>query len=331
MKNLLFLILIVLCLFLVSCRFSYPETVMKGIEENPFLVAVDLAPSGYDGSSFSFLFFTDAHVNREKHENGGVYRFDDNFFSFLDEGDYPFVISGGDLSDDGDLSLELFAFRKAFYDRGKVLLEAVGNHDRHTYAYSSTDYFSYIQNGVLELNTNEQTYQHYLQSGNGFSTGRYTYGNSLSIYVLDSSMRTLSSRQLTYLEEALQKDTSRYRIMVSHDNIITGGALDQSLFMTGYADIAEITRFLKILDEGKVSIVLSGHHHKGNILYGGDGSGSYTEFNAAAYHRRTSIFESQGWWYTVSIDTGKDLLVLTGYDAETKEARLSYEIQMKTN
>lgn len=315
-----------MALCLTSCNFALPDKVLDLAEGNPFLERRVLSAPGYDNSAFSYLYFSDAHVNRESHQGSKVSRYDDNFFSFADAGDYRFAISGGDLSDDGEVNENLFDFTSRFVLHDLFLVEAVGNHDRHSFDYRGNKVWQRFWHQLLFLDNNWKDYYQYLYEGRN-STGCYTYGDVLSIYVLDTSMRTFSSRQLDYLEEALQKDTSRYRIIVSHDNIITGGALDQSLFMTGYADLAEITRYLEILEKHKVSLVLSGHHHKGNILY----KGTVPEFNVSAYHRYDSITESQGWWYTISIDPVTEKLAINCYFAETSELRNTITLPLKRN
>ena len=162
------------------------------------------------------------------------------------------------------------------------------------------------------------------------STGSYlisTPDGDISIYILDNSLRSFSSRQLSWFEDALMKDDTDFKIVVTHGNIVSGGTFDHSLFLTGMGDEGEVSKFMDICQKGRVSLVLSGHHHKGNILYG-DGRG-YTEFNAAAYHRTDSVFESKGWWYTISLDRWKREITIDGYDAESKSKKDSWKVVAK--
>ena len=149
----------------------------------------------------------------------------------------------------------------------------------------------------------------------------------LSVYILDNSSRTFSSTLLKWLSEALDKDRSRYRIVVTHENILSGGNLDPSLILFGSADEGEAARFMKIMEKGRVSLVLTGHYHKGNVLYG-DGS-SYTEFTGASYHSSTSPFESTAWWYTISIDEDKNIITIKGIRGESGEEGKTWTINAK--
>ena len=307
-----------------SCRI--PEPVMSVYDENPFLLTEERIVNTQEPS---FVFFTDAHIGRERNRSD-IKRYDDNFFSFIKDGGYSVVISGGDMSDDGEMSESLEAFLERIEENTSLYLETKGNNDRHPYNYKAEDFFSFWSNTLFSAKTH-LTYADLLEEKYGIlSTGRYlikTDKGDISIYVLDTSMRSFSSSQLKWLDEALGEDDTKCRILISHDNIITGGEMDQSLFLTGMGDEEEGAAFMKIVNERNVSLVLAGHHHKGNILYG-DGSG-YTEFNGASYHGNSSPFESSGWWYTVTLSDEGDKLVIDAYYASTKEKKKSWEIKTK--
>ncbi|MCI7605170.1 MAG: metallophosphoesterase [Spirochaetales bacterium] len=321
MRKALF-VLLLLSILLSSCRI--PESALAGYDTNPFL---EERVINVDNSTL--VFFTDAHIGRERNRKD-IKRFDGNFISFIRDGGYDVVISGGDMADDGELSEELMDFIDKIKSSASLYLETKGNHDRHPYNYKGDDLSSFWLNSILMADTHV-TYADIMESEYGIdSTGRYlisTPDGDISIYILDTSLRSFSSRQLSWLEEAITKDNTTFKILVSHINIVSGGAFDQSLFMTGLGDEGEISRFMEICKKGNVSLVLTGHHHKGNILYG-DGSG-YTEFNGAAYHRADSSFESDGWWYTLSLDREKSEITIDGYDAETSEKKKSWKIGAK--
>ena len=324
MKRVFFILLIIVSFFICSCR--VPESMMAGYDENPFLESSERI---INVENSTLVFFTDAHVGRERGRSD-IKRFDDNFIAFIEEGGYDVVISGGDMADDGEVSDLLKSFIRKIKLSTTLYLETKGNHDRHSYNYKGENLSSFWLNSVFMANTHV-TYADIMESEYGIdSTGRYlisTPDGDISIYILDTSLRSFSSRQLSWLEEAIEKDNTPFKIMVTHENIVTGGVMDQSLFLTGLGDEGEISRFMEICKKGRVSLILSGHHHKGNILYG-DGSG-YTEFNAAAYHRSESIFETKGWWYTISLDREREEITIKGYDAETSEEKESWKIRAK--
>ena len=311
-------------LLLSSCR--VPESMMALYDENPFILTQDRIVY-LDNPTF--VFFTDAHIGRERNR-GDVKRYDDNFFSFIEEGNYEVVVSGGDMADDGEVSDNLEAFLKRMEDSTTLYLETKGNHDRHSFNYKAEDLISYWRNALFGADTHV-SYADLLENEYGVSsTGRYlikTDSGDISIYILDTSTRSFSSIQLSWLEEALLEDETKCKIIVSHDNIITGGVADQSLFLTGMGDEEEIASFLNICRKGRVSLVLTGHHHKGNILYGN--GKKYTEFNGACYHGNDSAFESRGWWYTISLSLVDESIYIDGYDASTKEKKKSWKINTK--
>ena len=324
-------LLFIFCLICVSCRL--PESGLY-FSSNPFLEAKTIVPDKSE-----IVFFTDMHVGRENTVDG-IKRYDENFFSFLEKKDYPLIISGGDMADDGAISEDLLnmlgrltSFQNSMY------LETLGNHDWHPYNYRAEDVASFWYGSVFDTG-NHMTYAEKLlegleinEEGDTINTiGRYVVKRSsgeefLSVYILDNSSRTFSSTLLKWLSEALDKDRSRYRIVVTHENILSGGNLDPSLILFGSADEGEVARFMKIMEAGRVSLVLTGHYHKGNVLYG-DGS-SYTEFTGASYHSSTSPFESTAWWYTIFIDEDKNKITINGIRGESGEVGMTWDIKAK--
>lgn len=315
------------------CSCNFPESNFSSFTSNPFLQEVSTTSSS---DVVDVVFFTDTHIGRERNRDD-VKRYDDSFYQFLSKGNYPVVISGGDMADDGEVGERVVDFLTQVTKRTELYLETIGNHDRHPYNYISTDVASTWYHSIFNADTHS-TYAQALIRGvlidgrKVHTTGRYIIkgeeGESLvSIYILDNSMRCFTSLQLFYLEEALRKDDSVFKLFVAHDNVVSGGRLDQSLFMTGFADEEEVASFMKIVNKYNVSLVLTGHTHKGNYLYG-DGS-KYTEFNAASYHRTDSVFESTGFWYTVSFDKRNKTIVIKSFDAETAKEKESWSFHIK--
>lgn len=317
-------IVIILFVFIIFTSCRVPEVMMSGYDKNPFLNRIEVHVDNP-----TLVFFTDAHIGRER-QKSGIERYDDNFISFIDDGGYQVVISGGDMADNGEMSDDLKNFIDKLQDHSDLYLETKGNHDRHTYDYKGDNLPSIWSNTIFQSRIH-LTYADLMESEYGiYSTGNYLISSPLgdiSIYILDTSLRSFSSLQLKWLEEALMKDETDFKIIVSHINIVSGRVFDQTLFLTAFGDEGEVARFMDICQRGKVSLILTGHHHKGNILYG-DGSG-YTEFNAASYHTSDSVFESKGWWYTISIDRESGEITIDGYDAETKEKEESWKIASK--
>ena len=131
------------------------------------------------------------------------------------------------------------------------------------------------------------------------------------------------------LEEALRRDPNEYRIFLAHEVVTTGGELDQTAILFGM-EAGEAMRLQRLMRSYGVSLIFTGHHHKGNITYRFDG---FSEFNAAALHQRDTAFadfESRGCWYDVEVDTASGVLTLTTYvasgDVETsgKVYRVDY-------
>ena len=122
------------------------------------------------------------------------------------------------------------------------------------------------------------------------------------------------------------------RIILTHENVSTGGVNDATIAAFGL-EVAEVNRLLRIMAENNISIILNGHHHKGNIAYRHGGKYDLSEFNAAAYHRMTGrlMEESMGYWYVCSIDRDRNVLTVTPYYAETAERMTGYEFPLIVN
>ena len=329
----LFLFLLSAVLVLSSC--SYSTSIISGVKENPFADTYQITDSGpaktglfnpvvppEEGGSgegeetvtppsvsamaepaplpsggFSFVMFADPHIGRS---DSGVTEHTEEFLRFLDDnpGAFQFAVCLGDLIDNGDIySNEGEAFIEAVGERTKGnFIYVLGNHDIHSHSGAEWD---------------EQF--HVLVSPDKAVTRmmRYSYGG-VSFYKLDNSTRVMGKEQLRWLEDALKKDPNSYRIFLAHEVVTTGGELDQTLFLFGM-EAGESMNLYRIMRDNGVSMIFTGHHHKGNITYEFD---DFSEFNAAALHERTtsfSEFESRGYWYTVNINPDTEKLTLTTY------------------
>lgn len=316
MRNISYFVLVLLLLLLLTSCVN-PEVDARN-NSNPFENEHDLKTplSSFDLNHFKAVVITDEHINKGKGRH-----YNENFYNFLgneNEKKYPFVISLGDLSDDGEVSEDVLSFREEIVKRTGCFLEAIGNHDRHEFEYRSFDIFSLVVKGLLKIDINGKTYADYILSSktHSFTTGRYVWGDALSIYVLDTSRRNISLKQTEYLKETLKKDNSMYKIALSHNNIITGKDLDKSLFMGGIGDVEELTRLLNVLEEGGVSLVMSGHQHKALSPIKGD---KYSEMNFSSYLSTDSPFEGRGSWYEVEFDGERGEISFQEYDAKSSE------------
>lgn len=314
-------VIIFLSIIAVSCVPS--SSISFAISENPFIEAVDLEKTSFivqpvlsDGvlkalpdnnirsyhgeSVIAFPLFSDVHITRDL-EDSGVTVYSDEIISFLESNDYPFAINLGDTIDQGTFDNEEYLdfLSSAANAVNGNLIYAIGNHELH-------DETSFSFDRLLSL----------LHPGQENSRMvRYTYG-PLSIYKLDDSRRTFGRKQLVWLEEALKQDTSPYRIFVAHEIVAAGWMPDHSLAVFGI-DPAEAAKLYRIMAEYGVSVLFTGHHHKGNMLY--RHSDYMAEFNAAAAHKRDSVFESSGWVYLVELDTIEKEIRITSYATATGE------------
>ncbi|HIW36770.1 MAG TPA: metallophosphoesterase [Candidatus Treponema faecavium] len=299
----------------VSCDLSL--SISSGVAGNPFMRVIDLGQSAWTVSEET----ADGRIIAEKssdvlpYDNSGVIRFpliadmqfdrpaqnaawyDSNFLEWLDDRDYPFLVNLGDLIDSGRLwqqkALSFYA-RAANKMHGNHIY-AIGNHE--LYNNTSSDFDCYLS--VFHADAGVGRMAHYV------------YG-PLSIYKLDNSMRTFGGEQLRWLEQALAADSRPYRIIAAHEIVTSGGVFDKTLIIFGM-DPKEVNRLLRIMDEHDVSLIVTGHHHAGNIIY--RHQSDMAEFNAAAIHRS----ESDGYWYEVEIDTVQKKIRIIQYSAERAE------------
>ena len=132
----------------------------------------------------------------------------------------------------------------------------------------------------------------------------------------DSTKRIYGRQQLSWLEEALECDESRYKIMITHVNTYSGGTFDSSLLFFGTADIAERNEIYRLMTKYGVSVLFNGHFHTGNIR--SSHSTYVSEFNAAALHSRELIkgWYTPGYFYTCTIDSSASQLIMDTWKIE---------------
>lgn len=317
------LAILLLLVSTISCNITFPDSIASQYEENPFLSVYDISKQKNEKTelvsisnvqsinvdSIRFSIITDVHLGRDRDDSSVKY-FHDNFYSYLDSDKPEFLVCLGDLTDDGQYDQNVKNFIDSTAERTKKgwFVYCIGNHERHIFDYAKWD----EENAE---NSNGLTGWDLLDFAG--TMGHYMYGNLLSIYKLDSSMRVLGKAQLSFLENALKSDRAKYKIIVAHDNMTTGGTFDQSLFLTGFADITERNKLYRIMSEYKIGLVLVGHHHKGNIEYRmNDYMG---ELNLAAYHQRKTPLmnlESEGYFYDAILDAKTGMITINGYLAE---------------
>ena len=306
----------------VSCDSA--SSVGDMLTENPFSDPIDLSIAAWhiepeindgvlevsravqdspyeDESIIRFPLITDVHVLRDRRYDD-VVNFREELIGFLSDNSFPFIVNLGDTLDHGRFSEPEFLdfISRAGNAANGNFLYAIGNHELHDETSASFDRF------LSALHPGHETSR----------MARYVYG-PLSIYKLDNSKRTFGREQLEYLEEALKCDPNPYRIFFAHEIIAAGGQLDQTLSIFGI-DPEEANRLLRLMDDYHVSIIFTGHHHKGNSIY--RHQDDLAEFNAAAAHRRDAMgFESMGYWYVIEIDMAAEEIRIIPYSAETGE------------
>ena len=276
-----------------GCEIHFLDDVFP-YDGNPFIEAVELTDEGRAWSGeedeITFLVFTDAHIGR--HDS----KVTDNSARILEIAeDYDFVISLGDLSDDGNIEYgPLVDFLSRLGDLGVPALGILGNHELQSDRMRDEWEALYHAKGIFG------------------TVGRFTYG-PLSIYALDSSLRIFTLAQLEALEQALALDDNPYKVFITHTDITSGEALNQSLiFLLGTGDVAEQHRLYRLMDQYGVGIMLDGHRHSGGgLIHVGR---SFWEFNHDALHTRgDGMFESRGVYYVYTLDVESGALTIDGH------------------
>ena len=316
MKKIIFALFLIL---LVSCR-VVPVWEISDLKTNPFSDGIDLAKTGHTvlplisngilnteqkglnlnvESIIRFPVISDVHAGRD--DKGTKFHFE-AFLRFLDNGEYPFMINLGDLLDDGtfeDSEALDFYIETANKVNGNHIW-CIGNHEQHEEDSESFDRL------LSSFHPARETMR----------MCKYVYG-PLSIYKLDNSLGVFGNEQIEYLEEALAEDEHPFKIFIAHENMISGGYPDHSLIITGMSDQREVHRIMRLMDEYNVSLLLTGHHHRGNITY--RFSDASAELNIAAFHERNTAMdiESNGSFYLLELYTSDNRIDVIEFSAET--------------
>ncbi len=292
------IVLIILALVLLaSC--SAPVFNPFRFTSNPFLEKYWISDETITTDTISFSVTTDNHFDRADST-----WYNENYYFFLKSRNYPFAISLGDITDTGvftENALNFASTVESLTEKG-FFTTCVGNHDRHSVDSTRWD-------------TEDEKYK----------TARcYYYGKTkdgkqplLAIYKLDNSYDCITDRQFRYFEEALKKETARYRMIIIHENVSTGNTPGPTLVLFGLSS-AETNRLYRIMSENNVGLILSGHNHIGNVEY--HLNDTLGELNMAAYHRKNNALlnmESPGYFYDFTLDTRTGEVVIKGYLAES--------------
>ncbi len=282
--------------FITSCLLS-PNDITNAYTSNPFDKPV-LIPN--ENENINFILFTDVHINREKFEKN-ITHYYDSIYSDLSNNSYDFAVSLGDLSDNGEQSEEVFHFVKTITEKTKykLMIQCVGNHDRK----GSNSYATLLEKDQKTM-------------------CRYRCGN-LSIYVLDNSTKTFTNKQFMWLEEALEKDDSKYKIFLAHENIAAGTNFSNTLVMSGFSDIHEMNKLFSLMDKYNVGLIFTGHTHSGNVIYTSPNR-KYSEFNCISFVSTLNIFESGGYCYDVQINQTDGSVHINSYNAKNMEKKNTY-------
>lgn len=318
-------IAILLLLLLPSCSMQFG---IGDLYTNPFEKAINLEEvwtvsnevangvlqmeqtgyEAYESGCIRFPVISDVHLRREN-GNDRITHYNDNFLSFLESEDFPFTVNLGDLVDEGSFGDDITEYIAGAANRTNGnFIYVLGNHELHAETRQSF-------NALLSV-----------RHGDNASMARYAYG-PLSIYKLDNASRTFGRNQLEALKKALDEDKNPYKILVAHEAVFSGGVLDQTIVLEGMP-IREANRLAKVLSDSNVSLLLTAHHHKGNIIYKLDG---FQEFNLAAGHRNDIIgnLESKGYWYVVEINPEENMIYIECYLAETGKLSERFEIPIR--
>lgn len=272
MKRLIAIISLLLLLFSCSLEKDIQETDVNSYNnptENPFITPV--RSGGSEGSGFSFLLFTDSHYGKS-----GVTRTENAFITWAQNeksgklADIAFITHLGDISDNSQP--EHFDASRAFISQVKSIIgekpyfPIMGNHDNRF------DGPALFKSYLKEYNSGmTQDCSYY----------RFDWGD-VEFYLVDSSFRTLGSVQTAYLKQALEKETTKKRLVFSH--VPFHGPL--KVYYAAMNNSEEIRDLMVTMKENGVRGYLSGHQHDGNIFTPyefSDSSGALYEFIGSCF------------------------------------------------
>ena len=284
-----------------ACEVYFMDDVFA-FDENPF-AAEETIRSDDDGL-FKALIFTDAHIDKK---GGSVRDWSQTIISLAAEKDFDLVISLGDLSDTGSIhSDEIGTFIRKVTETETPFLALVGNHELHS-GYDAPDWKAF-----------------YHDMGAYGPVGCWRAG-PVAIYALDNSKRIFSARQLEWFEQAVSSTDAKYRIVLMHEDFTSGDHFDQGMgFMYGSADAGEWLYLMQIAAENNVRLMLNGHRHNGGGLSQHKG---FQEFNLDALCEGSSIFSSEGKYYTLTLDEQTGTAVLRSWHAADRSLEESWTMQ----
>lgn len=304
----------IIALLLFSCDFSYFEDRLS-LSENPFTEPKEISEAVSD-EKLCCLVLTDAHYNRELRDNG-ITRNEENLFKFLDGyKNLDAVFFLGDMIDDAKESdyerlKEFINDLKEHINKEEVkIISAPGNHDYNK--GSNKDEWNREFEGYVFDSTN---------------MGAYEIGDVM-IYKLDSAYRMLGRDQLDALAEAVEKNSAKYNLIISHVPISLKG-FDQGLFEFVLTDVNEKGKLLKILKDER-AIYLSGHHHKGDVL--NKYSPSFYEYVFPAFHKKDDALnlESKGYYHIIELNKEDGILDIYSFLIDNENASITTADKHKT-
>ena len=257
MKTKLSILIILLSLFTISCRYDFNLIPRKdNIEErSPGFSKIDSPFKDSSNNKFSVLLIGDTHFGRNgwfkpKRNEEPFYEKLSQLKDEYEKNGYPisFSINVGDISDSGKQSefddFRIFEKRIAsilsadeasYYEK---MFSIVGNHDLYNNGWN-----------VWKENSFPHTSTYY------FTTEGT--GSSVSWYFLDSGSGMLGKNQISKLTDIARKDPNE-KLFFSHYPI-------NAKFVDYYtlSDPVEVAQITKLLYQTKVGFTVEGHYHPG--------------------------------------------------------------------
>jgi len=323
MRKLVFLIALILLATSCSLVIQSVGDITAGYSENPFLeknaIKIDassLSSENYTEDTIRFFFLTDFHWGRNLKEGfeDKITYFDREIIDFLGKnGEYPFMINGGDYldsdktpMDSGSDAMKYLEELKSYVNGTELFV--VGNHEYQIFP-DPRDTEALLKPVLGDYANSMGRYEISFKGHDGDPAF------TLSIYKIDNATRIIGKTQFDWLEEALEGDSNRFKMIVAHENMSSGRLLDQSLYFFGSGDSEEKARLFSHMMDYGAKILMTGHTHDSNLDYE-LGKGAH-ELNFGAAHRAKSIAEGNGNFFVFTLKSDGTFSV-QGYDAETE-------------
>lgn len=289
MKKLLFLLLVLL--LLISCNNIIP---IPNIDQysNPGInyFETDLTSIGsrninIDGD-FEILLISDTHFGKTK--SGTVFKIAE-FADYIQNNgildNIDLVINLGDVSDNSEQA-QFDSYQNWSTNLFSVvpIINVIGNHDN--------------RNGGVER---------FINTVAGTASTFYCFkASDIHFYVVDSAYRTLGRQQLGYFIDALEKDSSSKKIVLTH--IPLYGSITN--FYASFADEKERNFLLSNLSKFGVDLLLTGHKHADESYY--SYTQSFTEVVVHAFHG-DAMRNSRPSFYTCTYKKNASLFTINSY------------------